>query len=387
MVGLKEVRAEEIFDSRKDKTILVTIKTLQGKKFSASSPTGKSTGKYEAKSYKKSLKEDIKKISELSEYLTCEDYSCFEDLEKVEEICEEQIGANSVFAIESCILKAIADYNKVKVWQVVKSNKEKNKFPKFVGNCIGGGKHSETNSEEKKPDFQEFLIISEDSKVNKKAYDYAEDLIKKFDDKFKSETNDEGAWKTSLNEKLVLDVLYELKEKFKVEIGLDIAASSFYKRKKYNYENPKLKRDSEEQLSYVENLIKNYGLLYVEDAFGEEDFESFAKLKEKTKCLIVGDDLTVTNPKRLEKAIKNKSINAVIVKPNQIGSLIKVKKVCNLARKNKIKIVFSHRSGETEEDILADLAFGFQADLFKVGIFGKEREAKINRMNQIMKEI
>ena len=125
----------------------------------------------------------------------------------------------------------------------------------------------------------------------------------------------------------------------------------------------------------------------IEDGFEEEDFESFAKLLKKfPNSLIVGDDLTTTNSKRFENAIKMKSINAIIVKPNQTGSLLKVKNICELAKKNNIKIVFSHRSGETEENILADLAFGFGADFFKCGITGKERESKIKRLIQIEKK-
>jgi enolase len=187
-----------------------------------------------------------------------------------------------------------------------------------------------------------------------------------------------------MNEKEVLDILNELN----IPFGVDVASSGFYKRKKYHYENPMLERTEEEQLSYLANLIKNYNLLYIEDPFQEEDFENFAKLLKKfPNSLIVGDDLTVTNSKRLQKAIKMKSINAIIVKPNQCGSLIEVKKVCEMAKENNIKIVFSHRSGETEETILADLAFGFQADFFKCGITGKEREAKINRLIEIEKSL
>ncbi len=138
----------------------------------------------------------------------------------------------------------------------------------------------------------------------------------------------------------------------------------------------------------ISNLVRNFGLLYVEDPFYEEDFESFAKLLKKfPNSLIVGDDLTVTNYKRLEKAIEMKSINALIVKPNQTGSLIEVERVCKLAKKKNIKIIISHRSGETEESILADLAFGFQADFFKSGITGKEREIKIKRLIDIKKKL
>jgi len=128
-------------------------------------------------------------------------------------------------------------------------------------------------------------------------------------------------------------------------------------------------------------------IFYVEDPFDEEDFESFAELRKKfLGSLIVGDDLTTTNLERFEKALEKNSINAIIVKPNQIGSLMEVKKVVELAKKNNVKIVFSHRSGETEESILADLAYGFEADYLKCGIVGREREAKIKRILKIEQE-
>ena len=204
--------------------------------------------------------------------------------------------------------------------------------------------------------------------------------LKKKDKYFSSKKNDENAWMTSLNEKEILDIL----KKFNVDIGLDIAASSFFKRKKYHYKNPKLDRSPEEQLSYVSNLIKNFGIYYIEDPFEEESFEDFSKILNKSnKSLIVGDDLTTTNYKRLEEAIEKNAINAIIVKPNQIGSLLEVKRVVELAKSKGIKIIFSHRSGETEENVLADLAFGFGADFLKCGITSEVREAKIKRIIEI----
>ncbi len=399
---IKGVDAKSILDSRKQKTIQVTIKTDVGN-FSASSPSGKSTGKYEAKIYKKSLEEDIKTIKKFSDYFSEEILEKFDDLKRVEDIVEGHVGANTVFALESAALKAIASekfktsHSSAKnvkrkdkrkdIWRLI--NPEAKKLPRLVGNCIGGGKHSKL-VKNKKPDFQEFLLIpnkksvKESLEINKKAKKEVEFLLKEDDKNFKSQKNDEDAWMVSLNEKEILEVL----KKTKLPLGLDVAASGFYKRKKYDYENPLLKRTPEEQISYLTNLIKNFNLFYVEDPFDEEDFESFAKLLEQCpNSLIVGDDLTVTNTKRLEKAIKLKSINALIVKPNQIGSLMEVKRVCKMAKENNIKIIFSHRSGETEENILADIAFGFQADFFKCGITGKERLAKINRLIEIEKSL
>jgi len=385
MVVIKRVRATSLLDSRKEKTILVTISTNIGT-FSASSPTGKSTGKFEAKPYKKGIESDIKALKDFGEYFSEDILEKFEDLRRIEDVTDRNIGANSLFALESAILKAMAKEQKKQVWQILNPNASK--LPRLVGNVVGGGKHSETSG--KKPDFQEFELIPDTTTVkesyeaNKKAKKEIESLLKKADKKFSSKKNDENAWMTSLTDKEVLDVLKETH----LPMGLDVAASSFFKRKKYNYQNPLFKRTKEEQLMFLANLIKNFNLLYVEDPFDEEDFDSFSELLKKCpETLIVGDDLTTTNPKRLQKAIDKKSINAIIVKPNQIGSLLKVKEVVEMAKKNNIRTIFSHRSGETDEDILADLAFGFGADFFKCGTEGDVRVGKIKRLIEIEKSL
>jgi len=381
---IKKVSAKSILDSRKEKTIFVSIDTNVGK-FSASAPTGKSRGKYEAKTYAKDLKGDIETLKKFSDYFSEEILEEFSDLRRVEDILDRHVGANSMFAFESAILKAIAKEKKKQIWELINPNARK--FPRLVGNAIGGGKHSHGK---KKPDFQEFMIIPDEKSIKdsfEKAKGAKKDLsylLKKKDEKFLGKKNDEDAWETSLNEKEAFDVLKGLH----LPLGTDVAASGFFKRKKYHYLNPNLSRTKEEQIFYVSNLIKNFDLLYVEDPFDEQDFESFSELVKKfPDALIVGDDLTVTNYKRVKKAIDEKSITALIVKPNQNGSLMEVQRVCELAKKNGVKIVFSHRSGETEESILADLAFGFQAEFLKCGITGKEREVKIKRLIDIEKKL
>jgi len=342
---IKSVSAKSVFDSRKEKTILVSIKTDVGV-FSASAPNGKSTGKHAKKIYKKNLEGDIETIKKFSDYFSEETLEKFDDLRRIEDIADRNIGANTLFAFESAILKAMAKEQNKEVWELI--NGSVRKLPRLVGNCIGGGKHS---SSDRKPDFQEFLLIpksksvKESFEINKrqrprsltasslaslsKAKKEVEKILEERDKKFNGRKTDENAWRTSLNEKEVLDVL----KKLKIPLGLDVAASSFYKRKNYNYKNPLLKRTTAEQLSYLGNLVKNFNLSYIEDAFEENDFESHAKLLKKfPSSLIVGDDLIVTNHERLEKAISMKSINAVIVKPNQCGSLLEVKRVCELAK-------------------------------------------------------
>jgi len=388
MVVIKRVSAKAINDSRKEKTILVTIKTDVGE-FSASSPTGKSTGKFEAAPYKKSIEGDIKALKTFEDYFSEEIIEKFGDLRRIEDITDRTIGANTLFAFESAILKALAKEQKKEVWQVINPNSKK--MPRLVGNVIGGGKHSKKlSSIAGRPDFQEFEVIPDKKSVKesyetlKKAKKEIASLLERIDKKFSDKKNDENAWMTSLNDKEVFEVLRVLNLPF----GVDVAASSFYKRKKYNYDNPVFKRTKEEHMFYIANLIKNYGLFYVEDAFEEEDFKSFADLLKKfPNSLIVGDDLTTTNLKRLQRAIEMKSINGIIVKPNQIGSLLEVKEVVELAKKHEIKVVFSHRSGETEETILADLAFGFGADFFKSGTEGDIRVEKIRRLIEIEKSL
>jgi len=386
MVVIKKVSAKHILDSSKEKTIFVSIDTNIGRFFS-SAPTGKSTGKFEAKPYKKDLEKDIETLKKFSDYFSNESIDDFYDLRRIEDTVDGHVGANTIFALESAVLKALAKEKKKEVWEIINSNAAKRKkFPRLVGNCVGGGKHSKG----KKPDFQEFLLVPKTNSVKesfeilkkaKKEFIYS---LKKKDENFSGKKNSEDAWETSLNEKEILDIL----NVFKLQSGLDVAASSFYKRKKYYYSNPLLQRTKDEQFSYISNIIKNFGLFYIEDPFEEEDFESFAQLSKKfPESLIVGDDLTATNYKRVEKAIASKSINALIVKPNQNGSLIEVNRICQLAKKNNIAIVFSHRSGETEEDIIADLAFGFQADFLKCGITGKEREVKIKRLIEIERKL
>ena len=388
---IKKIGAQKILDSRKKPTICVFIKTNKGD-FKTNAPAGKSTGKYEVKSYNKNLENDIKFINKLNtEKINNLQIRKFFDLEKIEKITHGKIGGNTLFAFEASILKALSKENNYPLWKFLNANPKK--FPRPVGNAIGGGLHSK-GINGKKPDFQEFLFIPDAKnfeacvKLNKIGHK----LAKKF---FKSKkTNDEGAWETDKPIEEVLYIMNKIQkvifQKFhqKIDIGVDIASSSFYKNKKYHYENPEKHLDKKIQANYIHNLITKYNLFYVEDPFEENDFQSFKSLNEKCRnCLIVGDDLTTTNPIRLIKAIKNKSINAIIVKPNQIGSLLKVKEVIDIAKKNNIKTIISHRSGETLDNTIADVAIAWSCDFIKTGIYGEVREVKLKRLIEIGKEI
>lgn len=386
-MDIKKVGAEIIRDSRGEKTILVWVRTKK-KKFIASSPSGKSKGKYEVKSYKKNIEGDVKYLRRTE----LPDIFKFEDLKIIESIVSDKIGGNSLFALEAVLLKALAYENKMPLWKFLSDGKKIKKLPRPVGNAIGGGMHS--TAFEKKPDFQEFLFIPKHKKfaVNVKLNHLAYLLVNKI---LKSKKrNDEGAWQTQMNNESVLSLMDCARDyierrfgKF-MDIGIDVAASSFYNGT-YNYKNPKMKLSREKQVMFISRLIKKYDLKYLEDGLNETDFAGFKELRKKSgkNCLIVGDDLTTTNPNRLMKAIKNKSINAVIVKPNQIGSLLKVREVMKLAKSHGIKTIISHRSGETLDYTIADLAVAWSADYIKCGIYGASREAKLKRLVEISRRI
>ena len=385
---IKKVGAKVVLDSRKKKTIQVFIQTNKGK-FFTSSPSGKSTGKYEVKSYGKSLKGDINFINKLDTSKLS--IKRFADLKKIERFVGKNLGGNSLFVLEASLLKALAKELGMELYQFLGLSNNNKKVIRPVGNAIGGGLHSK-GFRGKKPDFQEFLFIAngksfaENIKINKIAYKEAGRLLKA------RKRNDEGAWETGESNEFILDVMkrvrniMENKYNKKVDIGLDVASSGFFK-KTYNYKNPRRKFSSEEQLYYLLDIIEKIDVLYIEDGFNETDFSSFRKLLVESGKMIVGDDLTTTNPSRLRQAINKKSINAIIVKPNQIGSLLKVKEVIDICKKNKIKTIISHRSGETEDNTIADLAIGWNVDFIKTGIYGKVRESKLKRLIKIEKKL
>lgn len=372
---IKEVTAKAIKDSRGERTIEVSVN-----KCKASSPSGKSTGKYEARPYHQSLEWCIDFLKNWDEKI---EINSFKDLRKVEEAImakgkfakAQDFGGNALFAFESAILKALAKSQKKELWEVV--NSESRQMPVPVGNAVGGGMHSAKFANH--PVFQEFHIIPEGEGIQgqiefmNNAYERIGRLLEA------KKKNDEGAWQTERDEGAILDIMQNCASGC---LGLDIAASTFYSGDKYKYRALMLRR--EQQISYIIGLIEKYNLKYVEDPLHEEDFEGFAQLPKET--MIVGDDLTATQKDRTQRAINEGAINAMIVKPNQNGSLLEVKEICDLCRKHGVKIILSHRSGETKDTALADYAVGFEADFIKTGISTQWREGKLKRLLQIREQ-
>ncbi len=381
---IKEVKAGVILDSRQKETIEIAVNGCI-----SSAPSGKSKGKHEKPAYKKDVHGDAGiinklKISELPEIRE------FEDLEEVEKKIAGKIGANTLFALEASMLKALAKEKNLELWQLLNINASV--FPRILSNTIGGGVHSEKQAKIK-PDFQEFLITcnknpSISQVINRKAHEEAGVILQSLTIN-QIKKNDENAWITDEDNERVLEVMKELQENvfeesgMHLDIGIDVAASQFFKNRKYIYKNNSDERDRKDQIAYMIDLAKKYNLAYIEDPVQEDDFDGFTEINKNTDCMIAGDDLTVTNFERVKKAIETGAVNAVIIKPNQTGSLIEARKIIELCKKDGIYTIMSHRSGETMDDSIADLAFAWQCDFIKVPVIGPEREAKVRRLIEI----
>ncbi|MEK6934366.1 MAG: hypothetical protein AABW46_00650 [Nanoarchaeota archaeon] len=374
---IRKIRGEVILNSRGEKTVEITV----NRKFKGSAPIGASTGKCEVNTFptgginlgfiNRTLHKALKGFR----------FDSFEDLEEIEDIILkydnterlEKVGGNVILALEYAMLRAASANN---VWSFLNSSADSLPIP--LGNCIGGGKHFRGES----TDFQEFLLIPHADNFKDNVY-ANHHIYKRIEKDLKPVgRNDEGAWITTLDATTILDFLKNLTEEFFekfdifVGIGLDVAASSLYSGGFYFYRKGRLSKSH--QIKYINGLINKYSLEYVEDPLEENDFDGFKEIKGE---LICGDDLICTNLDRLKKS--ENSINSVIIKPNQIGSLVKTKQVVDWAKLYNITPIISHRSGETKDNIISDLAVAWDIPYIKCGIFGKERLSKINRLKEI----
>jgi enolase len=400
---VKEVVPRYVKNSRGERSVQVEVFTYEGR-FKASAPSGKSKGKSEVVSYSsKGIERSMKMLRVFCPKLKHMNFIIkkVDDLKQLVGLMRKfearfgKFGGNVNYAMEAAFLKAAAADNGKELWEFINDDVNdglRPKMPMPVGNCIGGGLHSKLLNG-KRPDFQEFLLIPKEKTfsravtVNLRAYAYARKLLKA------NKRNDESAWMTDKTNEEVLEILKTVAKKYKLRIGLDVAASSFYDKGYYMYKNKELIRDKVDQSDYMEGLIKKFGIFYVEDGMNEEDFGGFkevlnaSKKIKKSETLIVGDDLTTTNLKLVRRAVEGKAINAMIVKPNQIGSILEVKKVVEFCKKNDIVMIFSHRSGETMDDSLADYCVGFGGQFIKAGIYGRERLIKLKRVMDIERKL
>lgn len=385
---IEDVVYRIVFDSRGNPTVECEIyaENCYGK---AIAPSGASTGANEA------VVIDPFRIDEIEERVSQAliGLNVFDQREIDNALREEDgtdnfssIGGNFAITASLACAKAAANALEIPLFQYLGGTFAE-EMPYPLGNVIGGGKHAEGSTS-----IQEFLIIPVGAKNFFEAQLTNTRVHKKLKEIFKERgifaaKGDEGAWACQISDEDAFEILNEaigrVEEEYgvKVRMGIDIAASELWDGKYYVYKDKKL--TTEEQISYVAELVDKYDLLFVEDPLHEEDFEGFAELTKQVKAIVCGDDLLVTNVKRIKKAIELNSVNSVLIKPNQIGTLSDTVDAVKLTKDNGWKVVFSHRSGETEDETLAHLAVAFNATLIKTGVVGGERIAKLNELIRI----
>lgn len=400
---IDKIEVEEIKDSRGNPTISVQVFSgIYSGSFSV--PSGASTGAHEAHELRdedgKGVKNVIEKINTIiiPKLLGMDilDQKGIDSLmiEMDGTLNKSNLGGNAMIGISIACAKLAAKVQGLEVFEYLDklftAKQNSDKLHLFV-NLINGGKHAHNNLA-----FQEYHIVTfaddiqEAVDISLKIQEELEKIIMKELGEDSILLGDEGGFAPKLSD--VREPLVFLAKAIKgcgfenkVRLALDVAASSFYENGVYKVNDKEISK--EELMFLYDSLIKEFDIFSIEDPFFEEDFESFSKLKEKYPDLIVvGDDLTVTNKSLLEKAIQNKSISAMIIKPNQIGTVSEMMDTINIAIKNNIKLIISHRSGETEDDFIADLAYALKSFGLKSGSPRKiERMVKYKRLIEISK--
>ena len=402
---IEDVRVRKILDSRGNPTVEVDIITWNG--FGrAAAPSGASTGSREVVSFPEGGVSQV--ITEVEDLISSELIGmAAEDIEDIDEVLKEidgtdnlsAIGGNTTVAVSMAAAKAAAMSYNLPLYNFLGGNFIK-EMPYPLGNMMNGGAHAGPNA----PDIQEFLVvpvgasdITEAVFANVEVHKRLKELISKKDPNFTGGKGDEGGWIPNITNDQALEIQAQACEEvgdelgFIIKPGLDMASSEFWSEEegKYVYGQDGLKRDSGDQVDYVKDLIDTYHMFYVEDPFDEKDFDGFAELTAKvgSKCRICGDDLFVTNAELLAYGIERKAANAIIIKPNQIGTLTDTYETVRLAKENNVMPVVSHRSGETCDETIAHLAIAFGAPMIKTGAVGGERIAKLNELIRIEDEM
>ncbi|MDD4308382.1 MAG: phosphopyruvate hydratase [Thermoplasmata archaeon] len=399
MSFIENATARKILDSRGNPTVEVEILTESGYGIAAA-PSGASTGEHEVLSFpKKGVDASLKVFEdEVLPQIVGMDSAEQRVLDTLLHHIDgtpnfSRMGGNMSVAISLAAAKAAASSYGMPLYMYL-GGALADQLPKPLGNVIGGGRHAIGGT-----DIQEFLVISMAKKAtdcvfgNALAHRIVGQMLKAKLPGHAIGKGDEGAWVAPLSNEDALALHSEACAKASSELGfkvlpaLDMAASEYFRKGKYVYKEKSFTPDR--HVDYVAGLVKEYGLHLVEDPMDQNDYQSYTSLTEAVggKCLIVGDDLFVTDKERLAKGIKMGAANTILIKPNQIGTLTDTYETVELARKNGYKTVISHRSGETTDDTIAHLGVAFGSYAMKTGVVGGERIAKLNELIRIEEDL
>lgn len=404
MAKIEEIIAKEIKDSRGNPTVEVELALSDSRRVIASVPAGASTGRNEALELRdadgKGVTKAIKNVNEIiAPKLKGKDVLNQKELDEMMVSLDgtenkSKLGANAILAVSMAICRAGAASKKVPLYKHIADIagfeilNSKFEIPKAMFNIINGGAHVRNGL-----DMQEFIVVpqkktfAENLVSCNKIFNNLKGRVEK--DYNTSELGDEGGF--ALPAIKTEQALFLLKSAIADEgakIALDCAASHFFENGKYNLDGRGFTRI--ELLEFYEDLARSFPIISIEDPFAEEDWQGFESIVRQLagKVIVVGDDLTTTNIKRIKKAHNKSACNGVILKLNQIGTVSETIEASNLAKSFGWKTIVSHRSGETMDDFIADLAVGLSADFLKAGSPAKpERMIKYNRLLQIEQEL
>ena len=405
---IKDIKAREVLDSRGNPTVEVDVILENGILGRAIVPSGASTGSREAlelrdndanrymgKGVLKAVNNVNTIIREKLISMDASDQALIDktllDLDGTEN--KSNLGANATLGVSMAVLKASSLAANKPLYRYIG---EGTTLPRPMMNILNGGAHADNNL-----DFQEFMIIpnaytfKERLRIGSEVFHTLKKVLK--EKGYNTNVGDEGGFAPNLSSnKEALDVIVEAIKKANytpgvdVNIGLDVAASEFYEDGVYNLKGENRKLNVDELIEFYKELCANYPIISIEDPVDENDWDGFIKITQELgdKIQLVGDDLFVTNKKYLQYAIDHKAGNAILLKVNQIGTITETLETIELAKKNNYKTIISHRSGETEDTIIADLAVGLDLGQIKTGSLSRtDRICKYNQLLRIEEEL
>ena len=405
---IKSITAREILDSRGNPTVEVEVRLDDKSMARAAVPSGASTGAFEAaelrdggkrylgKGVEGAVKNIVEKIAPVLLGLNALDQKIID--EKMIALDgsknKSNLGANAILGVSLAVARAAAASTGQSLFKYL-GKAEAKTLPVPMMNILNGGAHADTNV-----DIQEFMVAPIGAATFKESLRWGAEIYHSLKSVLKSKglatsIGDEGGFAPDLaSNRAALDLILQAIElagfKAGSDIGLamDVAATEFFENGKYKFEGKEL--TAEQMITYYRELVAAYPLLSIEDPLDEDDWDGWANLTAQLgdKIQIVGDDLFVTNPERLQRGIESKSANALLVKVNQIGTLSETIAAVTLAHNNNFKSMMSHRSGETEDTTIADLAVALNCGQIKTGAPARsERVAKYNQLLRIEEEL
>ncbi|MES2616141.1 MAG: phosphopyruvate hydratase [Bdellovibrionota bacterium] len=409
---IQAIRARQILDSRGNPTVEVEVLTADGVIGRAAVPSGASTGEHEACELRDGKKDYydgksvLKAIDNIEQFIApkLEDEMDVSDQTAIDNLLIEidgtenksKLGANAILAVSMACAKAAAEEANLPLYRYL-GGACAHTLPVPLMNVINGGAHANN-----KLDFQEFMLVPHGFKCFSDALRAGVEIfhtLKKVlaEKKFSTAVGDEGGFAPEIaTAEEALDLLTVAIEKSGYKIGsqisfaLDTASSSFYKNGKYHLVGENTQKTSHEMVDMFVHLCKKYPIVSIEDGLDENDWEGWKYLTEQLgkKIQLVGDDIFVTNPKLLTKGIENKIANSILIKLNQIGTVTETLKTIELAKINGYTTIISHRSGETEDTFIADLAVATNSGQIKTGSASRtDRVAKYNQLLRIEEEL